>query len=186
MPRTQKVFLQLAKVPSPVGELWLVLQAGRLLGLHFADLGATETLRSFEQRYPDVSIEHVAPPRAIGQALAAYFKGRVDALDDIAIAPIGTPFQIKVWRRLRRVPAGTTVSYGELARLVGHPRATRAVGSANARNPIAQIVPCHRVIASDGSLGGYGAGLPLKRFLLDHEQRHTAGRSKARPASRRT
>jgi methylated-DNA-[protein]-cysteine S-methyltransferase len=102
--------------------------------------------------------------------VAAYFDGDVDALDAIAVEPeSGTEFQREVWKRLREIPAGTTISYGELARRVGRPSASRAVGLANGSNPIALIVPCHRVIRTGGALGGYGYGLDYKRWLLDHE-----------------
>jgi methylated-DNA-[protein]-cysteine S-methyltransferase len=85
---------------------------------------------------------------------------------DVEVAPTGTDFQVRVWAALRTIPYGTTTSYGELARQVGNPRASRAVGLANGRNPIAIIIPCHRVIGADGSLTGYGGGLPTKRHLL--------------------
>jgi O-6-methylguanine DNA methyltransferase len=102
-------------------------------------------------------------------ALAAYFAGEVDALDAIAVAPQGTDFKQSVWKLLREVPAGTTVSYGELAARVGAPGAARAVGTANATNPVCLIIPCHRVIRTGGALGGYGFGLERKRWLLAHE-----------------
>jgi len=102
--------------------------------------------------------------------LDAYFAGDRDALDRIAVEPDrGTPFQREVWKRLREIPAGAPISYGELARRVGSPSASRAVGMANASNPVALIVPCHRVIRTGGALGGYAFGLDLKRWLLDHE-----------------
>jgi O-6-methylguanine DNA methyltransferase len=102
-------------------------------------------------------------------ALAAYFAGEVDALDAIRCEPQGTEFKQQVWKLLREVRAGTTVSYGELAARVGAPGAARAVGTANATNPICLIVPCHRVIRTGGGLGGYGFGLERKRWLLAHE-----------------
>jgi len=105
----------------------------------------------------------------IAAALSAYFAGDLRAIDAVAVDPEGTPFQRRVWAALRTIPAGTTWSYAELARAVGQPTATRAVGAANGRNPIALVVPCHRVIASDGALGGYGGGLEMKRWLLRHE-----------------
>jgi methylated-DNA-[protein]-cysteine S-methyltransferase len=106
----------------------------------------------------------------VADKLRAYFDGDVDALDEIAAEPSGTAFQRDVWKRLREIPAGSTWSYGELARRVGRPNAARAVGLANASNPIALIVPCHRVIRSGGAIGGYGFGVELKRWLLDHER----------------
>ncbi len=102
-------------------------------------------------------------------ALAAYFAGEMDALDAIGVDPQGTEFKQQVWKLLREVPAGTTVSYGELAARVGAPGAARAVGTANATNPVCLIIPCHRVIRTGGGLGGYGFGLDRKRWLLAHE-----------------
>jgi methylated-DNA-[protein]-cysteine S-methyltransferase len=104
-------------------------------------------------------------------ALAAYFAGDCDALDAIEVAPEGTLFKQLVWKALREVHAGETISYGELAARVGAPGAARAVGTANATNPICLIIPCHRVIRTGGGLGGYGGGLDRKRWLLAHEAR---------------
>ena len=103
---------------------------------------------------------------------SAYFvDGDVDAIDAIDVDARGTSFQHKVWDALRRIPAGETASYVEIARAIGVPGASRAVGTANASNPIAVIVPCHRVVRADGSIGGYGGGVERKRWLLSHEQR---------------
>ena len=101
---------------------------------------------------------------------AAYFAGELREFD-LELNPAGTPFQLKVWDALRTIPYGETASYGELAAQIGQPTAARAVGMANGRNPIAVIVPCHRVIGASGSLVGYGGGLERKRFLLDLERR---------------
>ena len=111
----------------------------------------------------------------IADLLAAYFDGDVDVLEKIDVRAEGTPFQRKVWDALRTIPAGETASYGEIAAQIGEPGAARAVGMANASNPIPLIVPCHRVIRTGGKLGGYGGGLPLKRALLDHEYRYSMG-----------
>jgi methylated-DNA-[protein]-cysteine S-methyltransferase len=106
----------------------------------------------------------------VHDTIAAYFDGELDALDRVATEPAnGTAFQRDVWKRLREIPVGTTISYGELARRVGKPNAQRAVGMANAANPITLIVPCHRVIRTGGALGGYAFGLDYKRWLLAHE-----------------
>ena len=103
------------------------------------------------------------------QALADYFGGVTTDFASLTLDPHGTPFQLQVWQELRRIPWGQTISYGELARRLGNPKAARAVGQANAVNPIPLIIPCHRVIAADGSLGGYSSGLDRKRWLLRHE-----------------
>ena len=118
----------------------------------------------------ELSFRPIAGPReklAITERVKAYFSGDLRALDKIAVDPQGTPHQRAVWAALREIPLGKTWSYAQLAKRVGsHPR---AVGSANGANPIAVVIPCHRVIASDGTLCGYGGGLPRKRWLLDHE-----------------
>lgn len=106
--------------------------------------------------------------------LEEYFAGeRTDF--DLTMELDGTPFQQEVWAELARIPYGETISYGELARRVGSPKASRAVGLANGRNPVSIIVPCHRVIGSNGQLTGYGGGLERKTWLLDHEAAHRAG-----------
>jgi methylated-DNA-[protein]-cysteine S-methyltransferase len=110
--------------------------------------------------------EALAPVTA---QLAEYFAGRRLAFD-LPLAPVGTPFQLKVWSALREIPYGRTTTYGQIATGLGQPTASRAVGLANGRNPIAVIVPCHRVIGANGSLTGFGGGLPRKRWLLEHEQ----------------
>lgn len=110
------------------------------------------------------------PEGALRARLEAYFAGDLDALSAIEVRPAsGTAFQRRVWEELRRIPAGETISYAELARRIGRPSAVRAVGAANGRNPIALVVPCHRVIGKDGSLTGYAGGLERKRWLLEHE-----------------
>jgi methylated-DNA-[protein]-cysteine S-methyltransferase len=103
------------------------------------------------------------------EVLEAYFAGDVAAIDALQVETRGTPFQREVWRCLREIPVGSTISYGELARRVGRPNAQRAVGMANAANPVTLIVPCHRVIRTGGALGGYAFGLDYKRWLLAHE-----------------
>jgi methylated-DNA-[protein]-cysteine S-methyltransferase len=110
-------------------------------------------------------------PAAVRGLLDEYFAGRLDALDEIACQADGTPFQKSVWTALRRIPAGQTLSYGQLAQQLDKPNAVRAVGLANGSNPISIVIPCHRVIGSDGSLTGYGGGLERKRWLLTHEGR---------------
>jgi methylated-DNA-[protein]-cysteine S-methyltransferase len=102
------------------------------------------------------------------EQLLAYFEGERKAFD-LSLAPTGTPFQLKVWNMLAQIPLGTTWSYSELAERIGSPKAMRAVGAANGRNPLPIVLPCHRVIGANGSLTGFGGGLPLKQFLLEHE-----------------
>lgn len=111
----------------------------------------------------------------IREALHAYLEGTLDAIDGIAVETGGTEFQRAVWEELRRIPVGTTLSYSELATRVGRPKAVRAVGHANGSNPICIVVPCHRLVGSDGSLTGYGGGLERKRWLLKHEAAARSG-----------
>jgi methylated-DNA-[protein]-cysteine S-methyltransferase len=112
---------------------------------------------------------HDPPAFAEAEAqLRSYFAGERTTFD-LPLAPRGTPFQLRVWEALREIPYGETATYGELAAAVGKPSAVRAVGAANGSNPIAVIVPCHRVIGADGTLTGYGGGLERKRILLDLE-----------------
>jgi methylated-DNA-[protein]-cysteine S-methyltransferase len=108
--------------------------------------------------------------------LDEYFCGTLKAFETPA-RPSGTPFQKRVWRQLLKIPYGTTRSYGDLAAELGIPKGARAVGQANGRNPVALLIPCHRVIASDGGLGGYSGGIEIKRFLLEWERRNEAGPS---------
>jgi methylated-DNA-[protein]-cysteine S-methyltransferase len=134
-----------------------------------------------EQALTRVEFSDALPPRngarltqrpgfgGFAQKLEAYFAGDHSALDDIEVRPQGTPFQQAVWRELRNIPTGRTISYGELARRLGKPSASRAVGLANSKNPIAVVVPCHRVIGADGRLTGYAGGLERKLWLLQHE-----------------
>lgn len=109
------------------------------------------------------------PPRWISKPLDKFFSGVSDKVDLGFVFPRGTEFQMKVWRALTNIPRGATKSYGEIAREVGSPKAARAVGMANHRNPIGILIPCHRVIQSDGSMGGYAGGIAMKRHLLKLE-----------------
>jgi methylated-DNA-[protein]-cysteine S-methyltransferase len=125
-----------------------------------------------DNKYPPAGREgwrrDAAALRGPREQLLAYFAGERQDFE-LVLAPMGTPFQVKVWTMLAAVPFGQTWSYGELARRIGEPRAVRAVGAANGRNPLPVVLPCHRIIGSDGSLTGFGGGLPLKTFLLEHE-----------------
>ena len=124
---------------------------------------------TLEDRFDDFELEHAEPTARVPKALARYFEGDVEAIDRVEVDPGGTPFQAKIWKRLREIPAGATMTYGELAASVGHPDGARAAGGAVGSNPIPIVIPCHRVIGSDGSLTGYGGGLRMKVWLLRHE-----------------
>jgi methylated-DNA-[protein]-cysteine S-methyltransferase len=149
---------------TPVGPLRLCFSDRGLAALEFAGKGAALAPGQ------DAPPPHLKPLiEAAKRELIAYFNGSRTDFTALVLDPQGTPFQLQVWQELRRIPRGQTISYGELARRVGNPKASRAVGQANGRNPIPIIVPCHRVIAADGSLGGYSSGLDRKRWLLRHE-----------------
>ncbi len=129
----------------------------RLLRLHYGAEGN------------DFAVEDRAAPTTIRRAISDYFSGDLCAVNSIPVTTGGTSFQREVWAALRTIEAGTTLSYGALARQLGRPKSVRAVGSANGANPVAIVVPCHRVIGADGSLTGYGGGISRKRWLLTHE-----------------
>jgi methylated-DNA-[protein]-cysteine S-methyltransferase len=148
---------------TPVGPLRLCFTERGLAALEFAGEGSSAP-------EPDSPPAHLQPfVEAAKRELTAYFQGAPTDFAALTLDPRGTPFQLRVWQELRRIPWGQTISYGEQARRVGNPKASRAVGQANAVNPIPLITPCHRVIAGDGSLGGYSSGLDRKRWLLRHE-----------------
>jgi methylated-DNA-[protein]-cysteine S-methyltransferase len=143
---------------SPVGELLASADgAGRITGLHFLD----------GHRLPARAgwVREERPLAPLRRQLEQYFAGERREFE-LELAPSGTSFQLEVWRALRAIPYGDTASYGEIAAAVGQPGAARAVGGANNRNPIAIVIPCHRVIGADGTLTGYGGGLPRKQRLL--------------------
>lgn len=147
---------------SPLGSLLLVGRGDALAGLYLADHAKCPRVEAGWEERPE-------PFSDTRRQLAEYFDGtRVDF--DVRLALAGTPFQAEVWNALRGIPYGETISYAELARRIRRPAAVRAVGSANGRNPVSIIVPCHRVIGHDGSLSGYGWGPERKAWLLDHER----------------
>jgi methylated-DNA-[protein]-cysteine S-methyltransferase len=160
--------IEVKRVDSPIGELTLAARGTRLCLLHFGN--DEQAVSAFLRRwYPDEDRGAENVTAAAAERLATYFAGETTALDGIEVELNGTSFQRRVWEALRGVPAGTTASYSEIARRIGAPSAVRAVGAANGANPIAIVVPCHRVIGSGGSLTGYGGGLDRKQWLLRHE-----------------
>jgi methylated-DNA-[protein]-cysteine S-methyltransferase len=145
-----------AVVDSPVGRLEITTRGDAVTGLRFVEPGTP-------------LLAHPRPDHPALVALDQYFAGELDALASIRTELHGTPFQVEVWQALRAIPVGEVASYGEIAAVAGRPSAARAVGQANHVNPIALIVPCHRVIGANGTLTGYGGGLDRKRWLLAHE-----------------
>ena len=151
---------------SPIGSLLLVSDGENLVELGFPDGKAA-------RRHQPEWIQDPQPFTECKRQLQEYFAGSRREFD-IPLAPHGTEFQLQVWEALRSIPYGETTSYGELATRIGRPKASRAVGAANGRNPIPVIIPCHRVIGSSGSLVGFGGGLPTKQHLLALEQESIA------------
>lgn len=167
--------LFLDRLDTPIGEMLIVtdhdgnLRAAdwtdhdsrmhRLLRLHYGENGF--------RLEPAVSSDVLTHP--LVDAISSYFSGELTAIDRLPVETAGTAFQREVWRALREIPCGTTVSYAQLAQQIGRPAAVRAVGLANGSNPIGIVIPCHRVIGTNGSLTGYGGGIERKRWLLKHE-----------------
>jgi methylated-DNA-[protein]-cysteine S-methyltransferase len=168
--------LTLDRLPTPVGTALLVTdEAGLLRAFNWTDY--EPAMRAWlARRYPKATLFEGRSPTGVRSAFEAYFAGDRCALEAVAWAASGTPFQLKVWEALCTIPAGATLSYAGLAERIGRPTAVRAVGLANGANPVAVVVPCHRVIGSDGSLTGYGGGLPRKRWLLELEGALPKGR----------
>lgn len=173
MSNPQPLALFIDTVVTPLAPLLVVVdQASRLRALDFVDYEArcTQLLRRhYGASGEGYTLQAAACPSALKAALAAYFSGEFAALDEIHVATGGTAFQREVWAALRRIPAGSTTSYGALAIQIGRPQAVRAVGLANGANPIGIVVPCHRVIGANGKLTGYAGGLSRKAWLLAHE-----------------
>lgn len=152
---------QQLKIQSPVGDLYLVASEEGLEGVLWSNpklpvMAPTDTSAV-------AAILHQAQ-----RELQEYFAGRRRKFE-VPLAPEGTPFQRKVWSQLQKIPYGKTISYAELAKKIKNDKAVRAVGTANGKNPLCIVIPCHRVIASDGSLGGYSGGLSIKEYLLNLE-----------------
>lgn len=180
--RSQALALFVDRMPTPIGELVIVAdKAGKLRAIDWTD--HEPRMLVLLDRYfgkGAYTLEPTRDPGGLTSALASYFRGDLDAIDRLPVEMTGTPFQNSVWRALRKIRHGETISYAELARRIGRPKAVRAAGLANGRNPISIVVPCHRVIGSDGTLTGYGGGLPRKEWLLAHEGARIAAERHAR------
>lgn len=170
-----KLRLLTEKFATPIGELVLICdEEGCLRATDWTHYDA-RMHRLLARHYGEdhVTLTPAHNPFGLTSAIAAYFDGDIHALSSLPVAMEGTAFQKCVWQALRAIPAGQTISYGELAIRLGKPAAVRAVGLANGANPIGVVVPCHRVIGANGSLTGYGGGLERKRWLLNHERQYS-------------
>jgi methylated-DNA-[protein]-cysteine S-methyltransferase len=166
--------LLIDRIDTPIGEMLIVADHdGNLRATVWTDHEAH--LRPALQLHygkNGFTLEPSCNPNGLTNAIGRYFAGEVTAIDTLPVQTAGTPFQCEVWRALREIACGTTVSYAKLAARIGRPNAVRAVGLANGSNPAGVVVPCHRVIGSDGSLTGYGGGIERKSWLLEHERKH--------------
>lgn len=169
--RTNIMRLRLERWESPMCPLLLVTDnEGVLRAMEFGN-HESRMEQLLREHYAEYILENGKAPAPLTRALQDYFDGKLDSLAHVRTATRGTPFQREVWQALRAIPAGTTMSYGQLAAKIGRAGASRAVGAANGANPIPIVVPCHRVIGADGSLTGFGGGLANKKWLLNHEAR---------------
>lgn len=164
---TQSQRLVYDEIETPLGRLVLVVDAGGSLHLAAWREQHQKLSRALERHLS--TLERVPDPHGASTALRAYFEGDRAAIERLSDAAAGSEFQRRVWRVLRAIPCGQTLSYAEVACRIGQPSAVRAVGLANGSNPVSIVVPCHRVIGSNGTLTGYGGGLERKRWLLAHE-----------------
>ncbi len=165
-PRT--VDLRTDTIDSELGPIVIVTDDRALCALDFGDCEGR--MKDFlTRRFEDFTLQSHANPLGVSERVRAYLAGDLHSLDDVAVDPGGTEFQRTVWSALRTIPVGATRTYGQLAASIGRPAAPRAVGLANGRNPVAIVIPCHRVIGSNAALTGYGGGLPRKQWLLRHE-----------------
>ncbi|GAA0610554.1 methylated-DNA--[protein]-cysteine S-methyltransferase [Brevundimonas kwangchunensis] len=169
MRNAQPETLTLDRLTTPVGEVLLITgPEGAVRALDF--VGYEPRMHRLLARHsPGAILTDGRAPEPVRKAVLAYFDGDVRALDALPVKTGGTEFQKSVWAALRAIPIGETRSYGQLAAAIGSPKAVRAAGLANGQNPIAVIVPCHRVIGANGTLTGYAGGLERKRWLLAHE-----------------
>jgi methylated-DNA-[protein]-cysteine S-methyltransferase len=161
--------LTLERMATPIGEALIVTdQEGVLRAFNWGDY-EERMLAWLGRHYPRTPMREGRSAAAVHAAFQRYFAGERQALEGLAWRASGTAFQLQVWETLCTIPAGETLSYAGLAARIGRPSAVRAVGLANGANPISLVVPCHRVIGTNGSLTGYGGGLPRKKWLLGHE-----------------
>jgi len=160
--------LFLSTVATPLGDMIVAALDAGVCAIEF-DSGWPRTERRLQRFLGAVKVRSGVDPCRVGERVGAYFDGCLGAFDDLPLDPPGTPFDQHVWRALRAIPPGTTITYRDLALRVGCLRGYRAVGAANGRNPLAIAVPCHRVVGATGELRGYAGGLERKRWLLSHE-----------------
>jgi methylated-DNA-[protein]-cysteine S-methyltransferase len=175
--------LLLDRLDTPIGEMFIVSDCdGNLRATFWTDFERRMNY-ALQLQYGEkgFTLEPASNPHGLTKVIRRYFAGELTAIDTLPVQTAGTPFQREVWRALRGIACGTTISYAELAERIGRPKAVRAVGLANGSNPVGVVVPCHRVIGSDGSLTGYGGGIERKRWLLEHESMQADPKFRQKP-----
>ncbi len=160
--------IETARLESPIGDVRLAVRAERLCALGFVEHWP-RLEHALRRKAVRLELRMSDDPAGVVTRLRAYFAGELSALDSIAVDLDGTEFQRAVWSKLREIPCGRTLSYRDLASAIGAPSAVRAAGAANGANPVSIVVPCHRVIGTNGDLVGYGGGIERKSWLLKHE-----------------
>ena len=170
---TEILQLFVNQIDTPIGKMLIVADSnGNLRAVDWSDYEPRmRRLLCLHYGKTGFRLEPTRDSNRLTDAIGRYFGGELDVINALPVRTAGTPFQREVWRALRKIRCGTTISYSQLAKRIGRPAAVRAVGHANGSNPVGVVVPCHRVIGSDGSLSGYGGGIERKRWLLEHEQR---------------
>jgi methylated-DNA-[protein]-cysteine S-methyltransferase len=169
---TEQLQLLLDRISTPIGDMMIAADCKGSLRVVLFTEDEEIVRRYLRLHYGErgFSVEPARNPHGLSEAIAQYFAGDLDIISTLPVETGGTVFQREVWHALREIPCGTTISYGKLAEHIGRPAAVRAVGLANGANPVAVVVPCHRVIGANGSLTGYGGGIERKRWLLNHER----------------
>lgn len=166
-----ELVLERISLPAPIGQVLIVSDGQQLVGLEF-DAPEKRLLKLLHTRFGKaLTLRETTARTPFSSPVQDYFAGNLHALDGIPVNAGGTAFQQRVWAALCQIPAGTTRTYGQIAAMIASPTAARAVGLANALNPVSLAIPCHRVIGSAGALTGYGGGIERKRWLLEHERR---------------
>lgn len=160
--------LSIDRISSPIGTVVIVVDGDRLCALDFADY-SERMMRLLSRRYPEVQLTPAVDPHGFSTRIRQYFAGDYGSLAAIPVLTGGTSFQQQVWSALREIPRGQTLTYAQLAARIGKPNAARAVGMTVSLNPVAIVLPCHRVVGSNAALTGYAGGLDRKRWLLRHE-----------------
>ena len=155
-------------IPSPIGKIVIVVDGDKLCSLDFEDY-TERMMKLLTRRYAEVQLKQIDDPHGFTARITNYFAGEYTSLAAIPVHTGGTPFQQQVWTALREIPVGQTFAYSQLAARIGKPKAARAVGMTISLNPVAIVLPCHRVVGCNASLTGYAGGLDRKRWLLRHE-----------------